>query len=97
MIALENPVYDLSPKDLPQRVRPPKLRCRFRGHDWSASGYANAHKYKWEEWQVGDFLQCKHCLARKFVHLKNREQLEEVLRIERERWATYYAKKDNGV
>lgn len=106
MITLKNPSYDLdraeirkigdvSDKGIARRSY--MLRsvvsatvCRFVGHKWTGTGYANNHIFGWHQWEIGRHHCCSRCQARNFYKLESAEQLEQVLNIEAERWADHF-------
>ncbi len=65
-------------------------RCRLFGHTLHTEGYANAHRFSWVDWRIGNYRQCKHCQARIF-DLASAEQRDTVLAIERGRWEDHFA------
>lgn len=93
-----DPVYDLGGKG--NTTPPPRwqrpliaaLSCSWRGHDWRATGYANAHKYQWTQWQIGNYDCCSRCHTRRF-NLESQEQLDTILSMELARWKAHFAKR----
>lgn len=106
---LEYPLYDLAPKKIRaqnnfsnvqipsywKRLLRRNMRCRFQGHDWGVAGYANGHKHRLYEWEAGHYMMCKHCFMRKFELLDTKKQLEDVMKIEKDRWQTHWAKNNS--
>jgi hypothetical protein len=93
----DDPVFDLGGKGNttpPPRWKRPILAaliCSLKGHNWQLVGYANAHKFQWTQWQIGEYRGCQCCHQRRF-DLASQEQFDEVLRMERERWEAHFAK-----
>lgn len=57
----DDPVFDLGGKGnttSPPRWKRPILAaliCSLKGHNWQLVGYANAHKFQWTQWQIGEY------------------------------------------
>lgn len=99
-ITHHDPVLDLGgtrngPRKTPfMRALIGHLKCSVTGHDPYATGYANAHKYSWLDWRIGNFRQCRCCGMRMF-ELETQEQFDEVMETERLRWEEFYAQPEN--
>ena len=96
LFTLENPCRDLAPIGEQEGTGIPSAEerhhifhthCQKHGHDWRVRGYANgAGPFNWLHWEIGAYRACSHCWARRFEQLETEDQLDVVLRLERERW-----------
>jgi hypothetical protein len=95
----DNPCIDLGgesnmpPPPLWKRPIIAALKCSLKGHNYRIFGYSNAHKFNWTQWQIGAHMGCERCGQRRF-ELESQAQFDEVLRMERERWEAFFAKKN---